>query len=68
MYYKSATKQLIYYVVSSYDRKNYSLPTIMHCMCVQCTCDSTLGTWQDRDETGNPSQKHDVELIKDSKR
>ncbi len=28
----------------------------------------TLGTWQGRDETGNPTQKHDVELIKDVKR
>ena len=26
------------------------------------------GVWQDRDERGNPSQKHDVELVKDIKR
>ncbi len=27
-----------------------------------------LGVWQGREEAGNPSQKHDVELIKDNKR
>lgn len=26
------------------------------------------GIWQGRDESGNPMQKHDVELIKDKKR
>lgn len=30
-----------------------------------CLCS---GVWQGRDEAANPSQKHDVELIKDEKR
>ena len=32
------------------------------------TCFTVTGIWQDRDESGNPSQKHDVELVKDDKR
>ena len=33
-----------------------------------CNLKLTTGVWQDRDESGNPSQKHDVELVKDEKR
>ena len=33
-----------------------------------CNLKLPTGVWQDRDESGNPSQKHDVELVKDEKR
>ena len=48
--------------------KSLTMLSISIIICKQHNHCIPAGVWQARDETANPNQKHDVELIKDDKR